>query len=234
MAADTVELSQASPSGATRLRVDSAGRRPGVGRSGAPRAWLAGTLLLTLGALVGAMVMAPPPSTSPRRGLSWLLFIGSSAHVAGTGWLYTLPDVRAYAREHPTRYLYAPIGLVAVAALVAALMPAAGLAWLLLPCFAWQFVHFQKQNLGMAALAASSRGVAGLRPLELRSLCFAFPAFVFQSPYAAVGGMTIAHGLQYLLLVGLVAAGGSREGRASLPKVSPSRVSVDDRSASDI
>ena len=33
------------------------------------------------------------------------------------------------------------------------------------------------------------------------------PVFVFGSPYAAVGGMTIAHGLQYLLLVGLVAAG---------------------------
>jgi hypothetical protein len=30
---------------------------------------------------------------------------------------------------------------------------------------------------------------------------------VFGSPYAAVGGMTVAHGLQYLLLVGLVASG---------------------------
>jgi hypothetical protein len=34
--------------------------------------------------------------------------------------------------------------------------------------------------------------------------------FVFASPYAAVGGMTIAHGLQYLLLVSLVAAGQPR------------------------
>jgi hypothetical protein len=42
------------------------------------------------------------------------------------------------------------------------------------------------------------------------SLCFSLPVFVFDSPYAAVGGMTIAHGLQYLLLVGLVAAGGAR------------------------
>ena len=32
----------------------------------------------------------------------------------------------------------------------------------------------------------------------------------FRSPYAAVGGMTIAHGFQYLLLVGLVAAGNRR------------------------
>jgi hypothetical protein len=148
---------------------------------------------------------------------------------------------------------------------------------LLLPYFAWQLLHFQKQNLGMAALAASSRGIMGLQPLERRaliatalagisalisrpsllqlnidpglswlwaaalvlftgavgagilavarrrrserpvgfclvymtSLCFAAPVFAFRNPYSAVGGMTIAHGLQYLLLVGLVAAGGS-------------------------
>ena len=244
----------------------------------APRAWLGGTVLLTLGALVGAIVMAPPASASPGHGLSWLLFVGSSAHVAATGWLYALPAVRAYARERPNRFIYAPIGLVAVAAVVSALMPSATFAWLLLPYFVWQLVHFQKQNLGMAALAASSTGVAALRPAERHalsiaglagaaalvarpgvleidvdpglgqalplafaifcgavatgaylvasrprgdrpaafcvvyatSLCFALPVFLFESPYAAVGGMTIAHGLQYLLLVGLVAAGGSR------------------------
>ena len=41
----------------------------------------------------------------------------------------------------------------------------------------------------------------------MTSLCFAAPVFAFRSPYAAVGGMTIAHGLQYLVLVGLVATG---------------------------
>jgi hypothetical protein len=41
------------------------------------------------------------------------------------------------------------------------------------------------------------------------ALCFSAPIFVFSSPYAAIGGMTIAHGGQYLLLVGLVAAGPS-------------------------
>jgi hypothetical protein len=43
------------------------------------------------------------------------------------------------------------------------------------------------------------------------------PVFLFESPYAAVGGMTIAHGLQYLLLVGLVAAGSSQGPRRLLP-----------------
>ncbi len=36
--------------------------------------------------------------------------------------------------------------------------------------------------------------------------------FAFSSPYAAIGGLTVAHGLQYLLLVGLVAAGPARPG----------------------
>jgi hypothetical protein len=165
--------------------------------------------------------------------------------------------------------------LVLAGALTATLVAPAAFGWLLLPYFGWQFVHFQKQNLGMAALAASSRGLPPLSPVERRalkvagiagvaslfarpsllqlridpglgsvfpfaavlfavavfvgacllarrsrparpagfcvvylsSLCFSLPVFVFRSPYAAVGGMTIAHGLQYLLLVGLVAAG---------------------------
>ena len=234
--------------------------------------------MVTLGALISAVAMAPSSSASPGRSLGWLLFVGSSVHVAGTGWLYTLPDVRAHARASPKRYVYAPIALVTVAAVTAAMVPSAGFAWLLLPYFGWQFLHFQKQNRGMAALAASSRGVAGLKRAERHSLtvsglagiaallarpaviqlkidpglgqlravalvifscavtagvcvfarrprhdrppgfcivymtalCFALPVFAFRSPYAAVGGMTIAHGFQYLLLVGLVAAGGPR------------------------
>jgi hypothetical protein len=47
------------------------------------------------------------------------------------------------------------------------------------------------------------------------ALFFFGPVFHFHSPYAAVGGMTIGYGLQYLLLVGLVAAGRGRgSGRA--------------------
>ncbi|MFL6173176.1 MAG: hypothetical protein ACJ716_09840, partial [Marmoricola sp.] len=32
------------------------------------------------------------------------------------------------------------------------------------------------------------------------------PVFLFSSPYAAVAGITVAHGLQYLLLVGMLSA----------------------------
>jgi hypothetical protein len=246
-----------------------------------PRAWLIGTLTVTLAAFAAAVALAPPASTPPVRGLAWLLFVGSSVHVASTGWLYTLPEVRGYARQHRTRLVLVPGALILATALLAGALAPATMAWFLLPYYAWQFFHFQKQNLGMAALAASSRRTAPLRPLErwalmtagyagiagliahpgllqlrldprlgpiypaaaaifagavavgvitmarrpgggvafrvvyLTSLCFFGPVFAFGSPYAAVGGMTIAHGLQYLLLIGLVAAGnGQLPGRA--------------------
>jgi hypothetical protein len=231
---------------------------------------------LTLGAFAAAIALAPPASAPPASGLAWLLFVGSSVHVASTGWLYTLPEVRGYARQRPARLIVLPAALVVMSGAAAAVVPPATLAWCLLPYYAWQFFHFQKQNLGLAALAASSRRIASLRPAERRaimtagyagiagliahpgllqlrtglpglsrlypaaaavfagavaagvaaaarrpggsgpfgfrvvyltSLGFFLPVFVFRSPYAAVGGMTVAHGLQYLLLLGLVAAG---------------------------
>jgi hypothetical protein len=231
---------------------------------------------LTLGAFAAAVALAPPASAPPGRALAWLLFVGSSGHVASTGWLYTLPEVRGYARERPARLVLLPAALVLTSAAAAAVVPPATLVWGLLPYYAWQFFHFQKQNLGLAALAASSQRAASLRPAERRaimtagyagiaglvahpgllqlkisppgltglypaaatlfagavgaglaaaarrpggdrslrfcvvyliSLGFFLPVFAFRSPYAAVGGMTIAHGLQYLLLLGLVAAG---------------------------
>jgi hypothetical protein len=240
-----------------------------------PRIWLGATVVLTLGAFAAAVALAPAASAPPGRGLAWVLFVGSSVHVASTGWLYTLPEVRGYARQRPARLILLPVALILASAAAAAVVSPATLAWALLPYYAWQFFHFQKQNLGLAALAASSRRVASLRPAERRaimiagyagiagliahpgllqlrisppgltwlypaaatvfagavgaglvvaarrpgadgafwpyvvyliSLGFFLPVFAFRSPYAAVGGMTIAHGLQYLLLLGLVAA----------------------------
>lgn len=255
------------------MAAEAAAAARAVRRLGVARVWLLGTLTVTLGAFAVAIALAPPASAPPVRGLAWLLFAGSSAHVASTGWLYTLPDVRGHARRHPARLVLLPAALILGAAALAVALPAAAMVWCLLPYYAWQFFHFQKQNLGMAALAASSLrippprpgerraimaagycGIAGLiahpvllqlrvspglswlypaaaavfagavvtgitamarRPeggvaykaVYLTSLCFFGPVFAFGSPYAAAGGMTIAHGMQYLLLVGLVAAG---------------------------
>ena len=51
------------------------------------------------------------------------------------------------------------------------------------------------------------------------ALLFFVPVFVFASPYAAVGGLTIAHGAQYLLLMGAVAGGGSPSTASGLSRV---------------
>ena len=132
--------------------------------SRASRLWLWTMVLLTAGAFATAVVLAPSGSSAPVRGLTWLLFVGSSVHVASTAWLYTLTDVRSHVVAHKWRYVWAPVGLVIGAAITAAVISPAELAWLLLGYFAWQFLHFQKQNLGMAALAASSCRVTPLRP----------------------------------------------------------------------
>ena len=261
----------------------------GTGARGgaAARAWLWGTAALSAGAFAVAVALAPPASAPPAHGLDWVLFIASSGHVASTGWFYGNGEVRAHAARHPWRYARVPLILVLATAAAAAALPPRTMTWLLLPYFAWQFFHFQKQNLGLAALAAAACGApsltraerrtsvaagcagiggllahpallqvavnpglgaafpaaaiaygvaasgglalflrrrpadrpAGLAAPYLTAQVFFLPVFTFSSPCAAVGGLTIAHGAQYLLLMSLVGAGegtrGSTAGRAA-------------------
>ena len=243
------------------------------------RTWLFGTIGLSAVAFALAVMLAPPADAEPGSALAALLFLGSSVHVAATGWFYTLPEVRAHAMAHRVRYILVPVGLIVATAAVATVVPERWVHWALLAYFGWQFFHFQKQNLGMAALAGVSGGTGSLGPLERRaivvagaggiaglivhpellqlgihaparflfpvaaavflagvilgsvalarrarrtsgfvivyllSLLFFAPVFIFHSPYAAVAGLTIAHGYQYLLIVGLV-AGAPRHTRA--------------------
>ena len=237
--------------------------------------WLAATLTVTAGAAVAAIALAPPATAPAPVALAFLLFAGSSAHVASTGWFYTVAEVREHMRAHRGRYVWWPLALITGSSAVTALAPTVFVYWLLLPYFGWQFFHFGKQNLGLAALTASARGIAPLGRAERRALlvsglagigglvarpgllqlpdrtavpllfpaaalvfgaavtagafllarraradrpagfclmylialAFSLPVFCFRSPYAAVAGLTIAHGLQYLLLMGLVARG---------------------------
>jgi hypothetical protein len=124
----------------------------------AARAWLWATAALSAGAFTVAIILAPPASASPARGLGWVLFIASSGHVASTGWFYGSGEVRAHVARHRWRYIWVPLILVLATATAAAALPPRTMAWLLLPYFGWQFFHFQKQNLGIAALAATSCG----------------------------------------------------------------------------
>ena len=48
-----------------------------------------------------------------------------------------------------------PLCCVVACGMAALLIPVHLLNWVVLAVFAWQFHHFQKQNLGLVALAAS-------------------------------------------------------------------------------
>lgn len=245
-------------------------------------------MVLTLGGLVVGVVLAPAASrssstvSSTTGALGWLLFLGSSVHVAATSCLFALPEVRSVACRKRLVFGSVPLGFIGMVALLSAAASPSSIDVVLLATFAWQFWHYQKQNLGMVALGAASHrvpaltanerraigsagaaGVLGLvahprllglnlyppsdpawvtatallvastcygltllarrpppdRPapfsvLYVLSLLFWAPMFLFDSPFAAVSGMTIAHGSQYLLLVGMVVTGpGSRSRR---------------------
>ena len=238
----------------------------------AAQAWLWTTLAMSAGGVGVAGLLAPPMGTAPARALTWLLFVGSSVHVSSTVCLLSVAPVRAQMARRKSRYLWAPLSLVVGASVLGASTTVRQRTWMLIAFFAWQMWHYQKQNLGIAALAASAgrapspgrveraalvvtagSGIAALisrpsllqvnphttvidvfgpatiafavgsglglialarRPVHERPLgfCVAYvmalffpvPIFLFPSPYAAVGGMTIAHGLQYLVLVALV------------------------------
>jgi hypothetical protein len=103
-------------------------------------------------------------------GLAWLLFAGSSVHVAATAWLFEAHELRAHIRGHRLRYLAIPLALITGAALLAVIVPAGVLKLLLLAFFGWQFWHFQRQNYGLVALAAASRKVPSLAVAERRAL----------------------------------------------------------------
>ncbi|WP_127356567.1 hypothetical protein [Actinacidiphila soli] len=243
--------------------------------------WLCGTVVLTLGCYLASIALAPAGSAQPVPALGGLLFLGTSVHVAATAWFWSVPEVRGHMLARRGRYVLAPVALVVGTALLAAAASPRAFVWVLPVFLAWQFFHFQKQNLGLAALSATAygdgrldraeraavtaAGVAGIvallsRPellqltvdLRLRflfppaaiaysaavgagcvlllrrrrpggafvavyvmSLLFFLPVFVFASPYAAVAGLTAAHGYQYLLIMALV-AGGGRPGLARL------------------
>lgn len=220
--------------------------------------------------------------------LGLALFVGSSVHIAATGWLFTFSEVRTIAAAHPRRFIVVPACLVTAASGVGAVLSPRQRDLALVGFFAWQLFHYQKQNLGIAALAARRGGVAPLHENERRlilvagwagalglllrpgvlqltdvtwrvesgfglaalvailvafaggitvfrrpaserparfvsayltAVCFPLPIFAFTSPYLAIGGLTIVHGLQYLGLVGRLTAGPS--GARRLAHVAP-------------
>ena len=230
----------------------------------------AGLAIATVGPLVLAPILAPSRGNGTSQVLGILVVVAYAGHVAVTGWLWTVPDVRHTVRTRSLRMVVLPVALVAVAATLALALPDQPLRLLLLGFFAWQFSHFQRQNLGlvkrisanwsdepigktecrvvvlagwcgtgallarpsflglpnvvvptigtemvvhMVAVAYATCTFAAVililrrrRPVPvaaayLISILFMAPVFLFHSAEAAVTGMVVAHGLQYLWAV---------------------------------
>jgi hypothetical protein len=234
---------------------------------------------ITAGAVALGVLAMPSHGAAPDAALAWLLFAGSSVHVAATLAPFTFAAVREHASRYPVRYRGVPAALLA-AAITASLLPAPGRTAALLVFFSWQLCHYQKQNLGLACLVTVAARLPALNSTERRCIigsgvggvlalvahpsvlqivtfrppasfasgatsmaivvivvCFAtaavavvrrvkagtttwmaaavylttvafpMPLATMRSPYGAIGGLTLAHGLQYLLLVGQVTIG---------------------------
>lgn len=242
------------------------GADPATGRS----RFATGLLVATVTPLVLAPLLAPSRGSGIAPTIGILVVVAYAGHVAVTGWLWTVPDVRQTVRTHRMRLIGVPVTLVVVAAVLALVLPGHLVGCLLLGFFAWQFRHFQHQNLGLVKLIATKWaderltnpegwliaiagwcGIGGLiaRPsllglptvvapplvtgpvfhlamvayatcaiaaivvaihgrraapvaaANLTAVLFVAPVFLFQSAQAAVTGMVIAHGLQYLWMV---------------------------------
>ena len=234
------------------------------------RRFTAGLMIATVAPLVLAPLLSPGSGRGTSEVIGVLVVVAYAGHVAVTGWLWSVPDVRQTVRTHPMRLVAVPVTLVLAAAVFAVVLPGPLLGYALLGFFGWQFSHFQRQNLGLVQLIAtkwaaeplthgerrlialvgwcsiggliarpSLLGVstAVLPPLVtgplfdlaivaystctvaaltvairrrravpvaaacLMAVLFVAPVFLFQSAQAAVAGMVVAHGLQYLWMV---------------------------------
>jgi hypothetical protein len=224
--------------------------------------------LATVVPLVFAPLLAPNRGTSEIFGV--LVVTAYAGHIAVTGWLWNVADVRLAVDQRRVRMIWLPIMLVLTASLLAVALPDRTQGVLLFGFVAWQFSHFDRQNIGLVNLISRKWGARPLGILERRLLgistgcailrlitrssllglsnvtvsgvewevvarvttvvfasilvlatavtlrsgrptpvsasyivavAFTGPVFLFSSPQAAVTGIVVAHGLQYLLLV---------------------------------
>ena len=135
---------------------------PSTGRS----RFTAGLGLATVTPLALAPLLAPSRGTSQVFGV--LVVVAYAGHIAVTGWLWTVPDVRQNTLRRPMRLVAVPVALVVVAAALALALPGRLLEWVLLGFFAWQFSHFQRQNLGLVTMIGTKWAAEPLRKLERR------------------------------------------------------------------
>jgi len=127
-----------------------------VGGSLLLRRWfLIGLLLATWLPIAFFLLLAPAAGAS--GGLSSIrsvfLFLGT-AHVPATLYFYFDKDFSSIRRNHPVRYFYVPLLLIAATGTVFAFTSVTVQAFVLLLYWSWQAFHYGRQNLGMYAFAS--------------------------------------------------------------------------------
>lgn len=137
-----------------------------VGQAGDERrrflAALAVASLLPLVALTLARLFAPPGLGTFNFALA---FVATGFHVALTPFFYFEPELAELRRQHPVRFVWAPLALcVGTAAIV--LADHATFPWVVLFYFIWQLYHFQRQNVGVLAFVSSMLKVSRTTRLE--------------------------------------------------------------------
>lgn len=142
--------------------------------------------LLALATAVPWLLLPLLDRSAAQGGLSnqaktWLVFLGSGAHVAASYAFYLDGSIRPLMRSHPWRYALVPLMVVAGSGLVFATAGARVTATALLVYFVWQTHHYTRQNVGIFAFAARARG--SLPPSDLER------AAITTAGFAGIVGM---------------------------------------------
>ena len=127
-----------------------------VGGSLLLRRWFLIGLLLATWLPIGFFLLLAP-AAGASGGLSSIrsvfLFLGT-AHVPATLYFYFDKDFASIRRNHPVRYFYVPLLLIAATGAVFAFTSVTVQAFVLLLYWSWQAFHYGRQNLGMYAFAS--------------------------------------------------------------------------------
>ena len=129
-------------------------RPPAAVADPAGRGFVPGLVLCTLVPLVMVPLLVAGSTATPLT-VGVLLAFAYAGHIPVTGWLGAVPGVRRVIRDRPGRMVVLPLTLVAVA-MACAGTGGSALEVLLLVFFTWQFTHFSRQNLGLAARICAS------------------------------------------------------------------------------
>lgn len=172
--------------------------------------WFLTALLLATSLPIAFFILLAPPGNE-GGGLGGIktvfLFLGT-AHVPATLFFYTDKEFAPIRKRHPWRYVYVPLFLIVVTGLLFAFTPLAVQAFALLLFWAWQALHYGRQNVGMYAFASVAE--TGKSPRKLEKLAIEAGTLVailgtFKILGSEVAPAYLRPGFDYLYQFGFVA-----------------------------